>query len=419
MTLQGFESHSDWPVVSAVIAKLQKHGFKTYIAGGAVRDVLIGVKPGDFDIATEATPQDILKLFPNALEIGRAFGIMMLPQENGKNLEIATFRSDGQYTDGRRPDSVKFANPMEDAKRRDFTVNALFYDIQNQEVLDYVGGQKDLDDKVLRAVGDPRKRFQEDHLRILRVFRLACQLNFQIEKNTLQAAFDLSDTVKSVSHERTTQEIKKLLMNSPSLELLETFFQSGVLKSANQEFAEYLEEIFKSHPVFLTEVLKLKNFEALLATVSWWVDQHKDIISEPAWYGKFILSREEKKDSLRLANNILMFFNQKISTYKKILQLDSELGPVLTEIMYALGRHKIKDTKFLDSILELFLKLTQENGELPKAFVTGETLKKMGFRPGAHFGNILEDSYERQLKGEFKTPQDAIQWLEKHGAQNK
>ena len=212
--MHAFESHRQWPAVKQVCDSLRAEGHQAWLAGGCVRDLIMNREPNDFDVATDAKPESVEKLFANAITVGREFGVTIVPFD-GFQVEIATFRQDGPYEDGRRPTHVVFSTPEEDAKRRDFTVNALYFDVDKKKVVDFVGGEADIRAKTLRAVGDPDKRFDEDKLRILRAVRFAAQLDFQIEAKTLEAVRKRHAQIAVVAHERIRDEILKL-MKSPN-----------------------------------------------------------------------------------------------------------------------------------------------------------------------------------------------------------
>ena len=216
------EEHSQWNAVKEVCSRLRDAGFEALLAGGCVRDLIMHREPNDFDVATDATPDQIESLFPKCLLVGKAFGVIILPFD-GFQIEVATFREDLQYKDGRRPEGVKFSTPKADAQRRDFTINALFYDPIKREIIDFIDGQADIKAKILRTVGDPNHRFDEDKLRLLRAIRFAAQLDFRIEDGTLRAVETHAKDVSVVSHERIRDELIKLL-KSPNrnigLELL-------------------------------------------------------------------------------------------------------------------------------------------------------------------------------------------------------
>src|SRR3954470_3493958 len=190
-------------LASKIIQRLRNHGFRAFLVGGCVRDRLLGLRPKDFDVSTDAVPSQLVQLFPNAELVGAHFGVILVRDGTNSEVEVATFRSEGDYVDGRRPGQVKFeTEPVADAKRRDFTINGLFEDPISGQVYDYVGGQEDLKSRTVRAIGDARLRFNEDHLRLLRAVRFAARLNFSIETSTMAAMQDVSPKICRVSPER-------------------------------------------------------------------------------------------------------------------------------------------------------------------------------------------------------------------------
>ena len=216
--------------VEQTCAELRGQGFKAYLAGGCVRDFLLGRTPSDFDVATDATPDQVEKLFPKTLAIGKQFGVIVVLQGD-LQIEVATFRKDGVSENGRHPTSVDFCDAKEDALRRDFTVNALFYDLEAGKVIDYVAGLQDLKAQVLRAVGDPGLRFREDHLRILRAVRFTSQLGFIIEPVTLTAISENSELASKVSGERIQMELGKLILGSNFEKAFELLVSKKLLES--------------------------------------------------------------------------------------------------------------------------------------------------------------------------------------------
>lgn len=193
-----------------IVARLQKAGFTAFWVGGCVRDFLLGREPQDFDIATDAKPDQVEKLFPKTIPVGKKFGVIIVV-EGGRQFQVATFRAEADYQDGRHPDKIIFANAEADAMRRDFTVNGLFYDPLTQKIHDWVGGEKDLRAGIIRTIGAPEERFGEDHLRLLRAVRFAAQLNFEIEPQTFAAIQKLAPKIKLISAERVRDELLKLL----------------------------------------------------------------------------------------------------------------------------------------------------------------------------------------------------------------
>lgn len=209
--LRTLKKHPQWIHVELVCRQLATAGFDAVLAGGCVRDGLLGVVPKDFDVATNASPETVETLFERTISVGKNFGVIVVPFDDGTTIEVATFRKDGNYTDGRRPQSVEFSDRAEDAKRRDFTVNALFFDLVRNVIIDHVGGLEDLPRKVLRVVGDPELRFREDRLRLLRAIRFSGQLGFEISEETEVALRRSARDLKEVSRERVRDEVDKLL----------------------------------------------------------------------------------------------------------------------------------------------------------------------------------------------------------------
>lgn len=229
-----FASHPDYTFVLELCEVLKKNGYRAWLAGGCVRDGLFGVLPHDFDIATDASPDEVEKLFPKTLNVGKCFGVIRVLGESsaGKScdIEVASFRKDGLYVDGRRPVGVEKASAEEDAARRDFTVNAMFWDPFQDQVHDFVGGLQDLQAKVLRAVGDPRARFKEDRLRMLRAVRFVMQLGFRLDPLTEQALREEGERTSELSGERVSQELSKMLATRCFDEKFPLLLESRVLE---------------------------------------------------------------------------------------------------------------------------------------------------------------------------------------------
>src|SRR5471032_2370715 len=196
-------------IAQEIVARLQQAGFAAFWVGGCVRDFLLGREPQDFDIATDAQPEQVEKLFKRTIPVGKKFGVIIVV-EGGQQFQVATFRAEADYRDGRRPEKVVFANAEADAQRRDFTVNGLFYDPATEKIHDWVGGEKDLRAKIIRTIGQPEERFGEDHLRLLRAVRFAAQLGFEIEPKTFAAIKKFEPKIKLISAERVRDELLKL-----------------------------------------------------------------------------------------------------------------------------------------------------------------------------------------------------------------
>ena len=223
-----FSKNPQWPKVCRILNKCSQKGYSV-IAGGAVRDALLGKTPKDFDIATSAHPEQLMSLFKKARLVGKAFGVICLPLSQEQYIEIATFRKDSSYKDGRHPDSVEFCNIEQDAFRRDFTINALYYDVQKKEVIDFVKGVRDMQKKVIRTVGEPQKRFEEDKLRLLRAIRFAVAFDFKIEKQTKKYLKSLMPGIRQISQERIFDEIEKMFCSEKFAEIIRYFQYTNLL----------------------------------------------------------------------------------------------------------------------------------------------------------------------------------------------
>jgi poly(A) polymerase len=249
------DSHSKWiPIeknfplsasAKSVIAVLSAAGFSAYLVGGAVRDFLLGVPTKDFDLATDATPDEIEELFPNAIDVGRSFGVMKIPFEDGSFVEVATFREDAEYNDYRHPKSVRFSGPEEDASRRDFTINGLFYDPKSRRVLDCVGGFADLQAKKIRAIGDPAARLREDALRVLRAVRFAVRFGFKIEETTWKALLENARFTRKVSAERIRDEIASMLKGRKPQDAISMLRELGIVSLWLPEVAKVKSAVVK------------------------------------------------------------------------------------------------------------------------------------------------------------------------------
>jgi poly(A) polymerase len=228
-----------------VVRQLRDRGYEAYWAGGCVRDQLLGRIPVDYDVATSAKPEEIRNVFPHrkTLAVGAAFGVMTVlgPRAAGQ-IEVATFRQDLGYSDGRHPDQVKFSSPQEDAKRRDFTINGMFYDPLEQKVIDFVGGEDDLKNHVVRAIGDPRLRIEEDKLRMLRAVRFASVFNFHLDENTHAAICEMAPQVTVVSAERIADEMRRTLVQPNRVRAVQLFSSTGLLQAILPEVAALVEK---------------------------------------------------------------------------------------------------------------------------------------------------------------------------------
>src|SRR6202158_3507853 len=230
-----------------IVTTLRRQGHQAYFAGGCVRDLLLGREPADYDVATDATPQQVMQIFPQTYAVGEQFGVVLVPEPNGATgvlarqgttVEVATFRSDAGYSDGRHPDEVRFTkSPQEDVQRRDFTINGMMLDPATNEVLDFVGGRDDLKARIIRAIGDPERRFTEDKLRMLRAVRFAARFDYKIDPATISAIQKLAPKIHQVSCERVREELTKMLTEGRARKAFELLDTSGLLPEVLPEIA--------------------------------------------------------------------------------------------------------------------------------------------------------------------------------------
>src|SRR3989440_7172691 len=218
----------------SIVCTLREHSHRAYLVGGCVRDLLLGREPADYDVATSATPEQVMRIFPETYAVGAQFGVVLVPAPDdalqSRTVEVATFRSDLGYSDGRRPDEVRFSrDPEEDVARRDFTINGMMLDPEKNEVLDFVGGRKDLEDGIIRAIGDPERRFTEDKVRMLRAVRFAARFDFEIEAQTMAAIQRHAHEIQVVSCERVRDELTKMLTEGRARRAFLLLDQSGLL----------------------------------------------------------------------------------------------------------------------------------------------------------------------------------------------
>lgn len=393
------QSHPHWPALQKVYHNLVAHGHKAYLAGGCVRDSLLGHQVNDLDVATDATPEALEKIFPKTVPVGKAFGVMLVI-EDGISFEVATFRSDGSYRDGRHPDSVVFTTPEEDAQRRDFTVNALFYDLHQSRVLDFVGGLQDLDEKIIKAVGVPEERFKEDHLRLLRAVRFAAQLDFKIESETLTALRQLSSSVKTVSAERVHEETFKLLKAREVLEGLRLLHETGL---GGNLFRGWSEIYLKSQPEYQLLFKSPEKDEAFLwlAFLAPWA-LHKNLawewILETYRFSRNLLRNLQK--ALKLLENPAPFFMT--TEGERLVMLGEESVRLFLKVCRRLSIEKNKSEKLLNQWLRW-------GEKMPPPWVKGEDLK--AHFEGRELGEWLHRCYIWQVEERFHSREEIMKEL--------
>ncbi len=386
--VSSLEQHPHWNTIAKIHKALSQGGFRSLIAGGAVRDLLLSRVPHDIDIATNATPDQIAALFEKTIMVGKEFGVCRVVMD-GLTIEVATFRKDGIYQDGRRPDTVEYSSEKEDALRRDFTINALFYDPDKKQVIDYVGGQSDLMKRIIRTVGDPELRFQEDKLRILRALRFHAQLNFSLESKTMDAIRKFSIQIHQVSMERIRDEWQKILVSDNPL--------VGFQKTLDLGLWPLLFSGFRFQTETYKKLWSLPIRDEEKAWILWFLvhlDKDYEKIAKIAFDWKHPNSMIKK---MIYCSQSLMQLSQlsKAEPVEIALFLAQPSGRLAVEIYQMLNYGSIKEDWFekLKSSQVYF-----KNGQLPPLLVTGDDLIQYGMAPGKEIAQVLKKLYRLQLK---------------------
>ncbi|MDE0119331.1 MAG: CCA tRNA nucleotidyltransferase [Bdellovibrionales bacterium] len=445
-----FSQHKNWQNVRKIIRTLNSSGAIAYLAGGCVRDALLNQVPKDFDVATSARPEDILRLFPNSNKQGKAFGVVAVFHPEGQSVEVATFRKDGPYTDGRHPEYVEFLSEKEDALRRDFTVNALFYDLKKEEIIDYVGGVLDLQKKIIRTVGEPEKRFQEDHLRILRAMRFSIRLYFEIDSITKKTLLKMKDKLFLISRERIYEECLKMLKTGNFMSTLTAFKELSLLQKFYSPLLEQVDwpfclHFWKSVEFKIPSYLRAdKNFLWTQAFYPLLIQTENKVLNvKGKWDEAFSCNLKEWKfpiSVLRVMNDIFYFSCclldiRPASFGKKMRILNSDFS----ESVLFLSKHYLKSKKLyrtgqespfsrghactselclplgnrsqkpqslnkisinmnvIDEIQKEFL-LRAPKGQLPDPLIKGNDLKVLGVSEDKGMADMLEYLYDFQLE---------------------
>lgn len=433
---------------SAAIAtarRLQQAGHAAYFAGGCVRDELLGLDPHDYDIATSATPAEVQKIFPKTLAVGAHFGVILV-MEHGHAFEVATFRSDHEYLDGRRPEAVTFSTPEEDAERRDFTINGMFHDPVADEIIDFVGGQADLKARVLRAIGDPVARFQEDKLRLLRAVRFAARFECEIDPATWEAVRAHAADIHAVSAERVRGELVKTLVHPNRLRGFDLLDQSGLLGEILPEVGALkgCEQPPQFHPegdvfVHTRRMIELLPPDAS-ATLALSVLFH-DIGKPPTFryhahedrirfnghdrvgaemtervMERLRFSRAETGRVVEAVRQHMVFKdvrNMRTAKLKRFMAREGFEDELELHRVDCLSSHGALDNyDFLKAKAEEFA----SEPLIPPPLVTGRDLISLGWKPGPHFGPVLEAAQTAQLEGTITTPEDALEWVKQNHA---
>lgn len=400
---------SDREDALAVLTRLRGAGHVAYFAGGCVRDLLLGLTPKDFDVATDAPPDVVRKLFPNTQAVGAAFGVILVRQRKS-TIEVATFRTDGAYTDGRRPDSVRFTTAEEDAQRRDFTINGLFLDPIENRIIDYVGGQIDLKARVIRAIGDPAKRFEEDYLRMLRAVRFAARLDFEIEETTYKAIELHASAITRISPERIADELRRMLTPATRYR---AWIDLGLLRLYENLFRG-LRDTPRSMGLIGSRVLPSSiSFSLALAICAWdtaCVDLHSNekTINQAvvALRRSFKLSNDERNAIQAVMRDALSLLKRE-QTLAQRMRFMAKPTAADTRLLLSTLRDKGQEVGRVDDI-EAQLQPLETIDCAPRPLVTGDDLVAAGLSPGPAFKRALDQTYDAQLESRVRDRSDAL-----------
>lgn len=420
-----------------VVKTLHKAGFKAYWVGGHVRNRLLNLSSDEIDVATDAPPEKVIKLFPRTISVGAKFGVIMV-LKNGIQTEVATFRTESGYKDRRHPDEVEFSDAKTDAQRRDFTINALFWDPESGEVLDFVNGKRDLDNRLVRAIGNPSERFREDALRLIRAMRFAARFAFRIEDNTWHALIQNSPLILSISPERIRDELVKIFTGpnrGVALDLLDRSKLLGILLP-EVESMKGVPQPEKFHP-------EGDCYEHTKLTIEWLRDPSPTLamggllhdIGKPPTYEvkdrirfsnhtkvgeklandickRLRFSNEQKTKITQLVDRHMHFMNvrdMKTSTLKKFLShpnIEEDLELHRADCLASHG--DLSNYHFCVEKLKEFRSESESQEVLPPPLITGNDLIEAGYKPGPLFSEILEIVRDAQLDGEIETKEAAM-----------
>ena len=429
----------------SVLKQLRAGGHSAYFVGGCVRDLLLGAAPQDYDLATSARPEQVMAFFPETIPVGAQFGVVLVvvrPEgESPIHVEVATYRSDVGYSDGRHPNAVRYSDtPQEDVQRRDFTVNGLLLDPIRNEVLDYVGGRADLDRKIIRTIGDPRQRFHEDKLRMMRAARFAARLDSEIEPKAMAAIRELARDIHQVSRERIRDELDKMLAEGSARRCFELLDESGLLVEVLPEInaMKGVEQPPQYHPegdVWTHTLLLLDGLEkGCSKALAWGVLLH-DVGKPPT----FRLA----PDRIRFDNHVDVGTRMAEAICRRLRfpnDLTTQVAALVANHMRFADVRKMKEStlkRFLrlphfDEHLELHrLDCSASHGDLtlyefakeklentpereirPEPLITGRDLIQHGWKPGPEFRTVLQAVEDAQLEGALHTREEAISFLE-------
>ena len=389
-----------------VVQRLQAAGYQTLWAGGCVRDALMARTPKDYDVATEATPEQVRALFgkQRTLAIGAAFGVIsVLGPKSAGPIEVATFRRDGGYSDGRRPDAVEFTNAREDALRRDFTINGMFFDPLKEQVVDFVGGQDDLRSGIVRAIGDPHKRIEEDKLRMLRAVRFAATFDFELEKNTMLAIQQHAESIDVVSGERIGAELRRMFVHPNRHVAAELLRESQLLPQLIDQSELVTAEKHWASAIASMKKLELESFpSAIFLLLEPWF---KRVGTRPI-VASWKLSNDERDQLKWILKNQDVLARASQLPWSQVQPLFREKVRSGTLATLAVLEAKAASAPAVEFCRERFGWPIEKLDPAP--LIDGGDLMELGLKPGPQFKSILDQCRAMQLDDEIRTKAEAI-----------
>lgn len=427
----------------SIVRRLRQEGYEAYLAGGCVRDMLLKKLPQDYDITTNAKPEDIRRVFPKTIPVGEQFGVILV-LEDDEPFEVASFRHDGPYLDGRRPSHVRYGSLEEDVFRRDFTINGMIYDPVEDRVIDLVEGQKDLERCSIRAIGNAHQRFEEDRLRMIRAVRFAASLKFEIESSTFAAVKQLAATITQISWERIGEEVTRILTEGGARRGFELLDETGLLAvllpevgamKGTQQSPDY-------HPegdVFAHTMLLLSHLDEPSETLAYGCLLHD--IAKPVcirqdadritFYGhteKGAEMAEEILKRLKRARAVSERVSYLVRNHLRHVQAPQMRLSTLKRFLREDGIEELLELARIDALssngdLEYYRFCKERLGELkdeeirPAPLVRGDDLIALGLTPGPIFADILRQVEDAQLGGELTSREAALEWIQRHYGQ--
>jgi poly(A) polymerase len=424
-----------------VAQRLRDRGHTAYFAGGCVRDLMRGLIPKDYDIATDAHPENVQALFPRTYAVGAHFGVIIVLEDDFQ-FEVATFRSDEAYIDGRHPSAVHFSSPEEDARRRDFTINGMFFDPVSEKVIDLVGGQADIGAKLVRAIGEPAQRFAEDRLRMLRAVRFAAALDYQIDHRTWDALVASSSSINQISAERIRDELVRIFLSSNRVRGWDLLDTSGLMSAILPELQTMKgvlqpEQFHPEGDVFVHTRLMLsllpETVSVPLVFAALFHDVAKPITSRVDETGRIRFNEHDRigADMTEAIMRRLRFSGAEIDATVEMVKQHMVFKDTPNMRVAKLKRFMARPTfdeelelhrvdcesshRMLDNYEFLLRKREEFANEpiIPPPLVRGDDLIAFGLKPGPKFGEILEAVETRQLEGKLRTRDEALNWVKR------